>query len=177
VTLEAVDDEALAAALTSLLQQLVDVNESAGLVRTCDEVEERLRVFFSRHLQPFPLDSYVGRVVGHMPSRPVLVLALAYIDRLFEAHNDMALAPANMHRVFTVAVLLAYKFLEDEPCSQDFFRTIGGIPSLQELNDLEAEFLHQIRWRASVEPSLFHSYMATVLDRVDALRQRGDALA
>lgn len=168
-----ISDEVFTAAMTSLLEQLVTVNEKSGLARTCDDVDESLHLFFSRQLQTFSLESYVDRIVAHIPSRQVFVTALAYIDRIFEGNNDMALSPANMHRVFTVAVLIAYKWLEDEPCSQDFFRSIGGIPSLDELNELEKRFLNQIRWRGFVQASLYESYYQTVLARVNILHPNG----
>jgi Cyclin len=172
-TLEDIPDGVFTSALSSLLEQLLALNEKNGLARTCDEVDPVLHVFFSRHLQPFSLESYVERIVTHVPSRPVLVTALAYIDRIFEGNNDMALSPANMHRVFTVAVLLAYKFHEDEPCLQDFFRCIGGIPSLEELNELEVKYLNQIRWRCFIEGTVYNNYYDTLLARVNVLYPNG----
>lgn len=171
--LEAASVDEVTLAVAGVLEGLVEKSQVSGEAKTADDAEERLKCFFSTGLQSFSLESYVGRIVRTVQSRPVLVTSLIYIDRLREAHPHMALSTGNLHRVFTTAVLLACKFLEDDPCSLEFFRAIGGIPSLDELVGLEAEFLNLVKFEVFVLPSEYDIYSSDVLRRVEAAVEPG----
>lgn len=158
------------AALVGVLEGLLERGRESGEARTADDAEAPLRRFFSTGRQDFSLESYVARIVENVRSRPVLVACLVYIDRLREAHVDMTLSDGNLHRVLTVAVLLGYKVLVDEPCGQEFFRAIGGIPSVEELNGLEGEFLRLVDWKLFVHRKIYDRYATDLLERVGARR-------
>jgi hypothetical protein len=170
--LEAVDDDDLAAALASLLGRLCVKNEQSGQCRRLEELELDEHIFFSKQKQPFSLESYVVRIIDHVTSRQVLITALVLIDRLFTCNANLALSEMNVHRILITAVLLASKFLEDEPYAQEFYRQAGGVPSLIELNKLEAAFLDQLDWKLFVTRPVYFDYYNAVCTRVDALFHR-----
>jgi Cyclin len=167
--LDAVADANLSAALASLLGQLCERNQDDGRCPPLEALELEERVFFSKQRQPFSLESYMERVVDHVSSRPVLVTALVLIDRLFNNNQNLALSDMNVHRIVITAILLASKFLEDEPYAQEFYRQAGGVPSIEELNQLEAFFLHQLDWKILVSGQLYADYYNAVCDRTDSM--------
>jgi hypothetical protein len=170
--LDAVADADLSAALASLLGQLCAGNQDDGRCPPLDALALEERAFFSKQKQPFSLDSYIERVVDHVPSRPVLVTSLVLIDRLFNSNANLALSDMNVHRIVITAILLASKFLEDEPYAQEFYRQAGGVPSLEELNQLEAFFLQQLDWKIFVSRQLYSDYYNAVCDRMESMLAR-----
>jgi len=63
----------------------------------------------------------------------------------------------NVHRLFLAAVITAIKFNEDDFYSNSFYSKIGGV-SINELNNLEDEFLRLINFNLWVEEDLYRKY-------------------
>lgn len=162
-------DASLVVSVASMLTQLCEQNKEDGTARLDKQVDSRLGVFFSREKFPFSLDSYVERVVANVQSRSAVIIALIYIDRLFMASVDMALTMSNLYKVLIAAIVLATKYLEDEPFAQEFYRQVGGLSSVDELNTLEAEFLNQIKWRTYVSREQYNTYYNAVCNRMIAM--------
>lgn len=57
-----------------------------------------------------------------------------------------------MHKLLFVALVLAAKYFDDFHYSNKAYASIGGV-KLQELNDLELDFLQSLRWKMNVRPA------------------------
>ena len=104
-------------------------------------------IFNSVATNKISIKDYMNRIHKYGPKNKdevYLVVALVYVDK-FLVSMDMRLNLFNVHRIWLVAYLLAIKFLDDDHYNNKWFASVGGIP-LQELNDLEADFLHAIRF-------------------------------
>lgn len=55
-------------------------------------------------------------------------------------------------------MLIAIKYQDDDYYRNEYYAKIGGI-STRELNELEREFLHLIRYNAYVSEALFRTYL------------------
>ena len=115
-----------------------------------------LAPFFSLHPQPFTLSYYVNRLVTALSCSPsVFICALIYLDRVQTKENALQLSELNCHRLFSTAVLLAMKWLDDEAVNNVRFAPVSGM-SLFELNRLEVTMLHMLDWGLSVEPIVYY---------------------
>lgn len=122
-----------------------------------------LEKFYSTHAQTVTIASFVERVVANVQNRSVVVSALVYMDRLCTVNRDFNLDTCNLFKTFITAVTLASKYLEDETLSQEFYRQVGLLSSVDELNELEAEYLQQIQWRLFISPEEYRSYTSLYL--------------
>lgn len=166
--LEEASDKDVTAALVAYLEERMERSLRDGEARSVTTAERQLRFFFSTAAQSFGFVSYVARIVDGVQCRGVLAIALHYIELLREARADLALSEGNVHRVLTTAVTLAFKYHEDEPVKQEFFRAIGLIPTESELNELEKEFIRLVGWKFFLHPRVFDSYSEELLERVVA---------
>lgn len=106
-------------------------------------------VFDSVCAPPEPLLSYAARLYEHLHcSAECFALSLIYMNRYLEAARER-LSVTNAHRLLVTAVRLATKFFDDHHCSNRSCAALGGIRT-KELNQLEAQFLRVIGWRAYV---------------------------
>eukprot|EP00826_Nyctotherus_ovalis_P043193 TRINITY_DN4521_c0_g1_i3.p1 TRINITY_DN4521_c0_g1~~TRINITY_DN4521_c0_g1_i3.p1 ORF type:complete len:111 (+),score=13.36 TRINITY_DN4521_c0_g1_i3:72-404(+) len=78
----------------------------------------------------------------------ILVCIIVYVDRFINA-KKIYLTLHEMHRVILAASLLAMKFYFDDPYNNKTFSRIGGI-TLEELNELEANFLIEIDYNLAI---------------------------
>ena len=85
-----------------------------------------------------------------------LTISLIYIDRLCE-NTKIDMTMNNIHRLLLTSVLLAIKYNEDDYYSNTHYSKIGGI-TMQELNDLEDEFIVGLNWQVWVDYELFSKY-------------------
>eukprot|EP01061_Rhynchopus_euleeides_P032296 TRINITY_DN5360_c0_g1_i2.p1 TRINITY_DN5360_c0_g1~~TRINITY_DN5360_c0_g1_i2.p1 ORF type:complete len:162 (+),score=73.47 TRINITY_DN5360_c0_g1_i2:60-545(+) len=113
--------------------------------------------YTGRTTAKIPLDVYIAKCVAEGGgTTQVLVLAVIYLDRLCR-HASVTLCKENVHRVFLTAFVVASKHHHDLTLSNAVFATIGGV-TLAELNDMEMQFLQDLRWEVHVKTSLFSRY-------------------
>jgi Cyclin len=160
-----VSDDEFIAGLAAILSELCVANEPNAV--KADAVQSCVRLFYAAVSPQHPLDasSYVARIVDNIPCRPTLITALVFIDRIFNAHSALALCTANFHRLVITAVTIASKVLEDEPFGQEFYRQVGGVESIAELNALEIRFLTLLNWNVHVSKFTYDEYKAAVHTR------------
>lgn len=113
---------------------------------------------------PFPpLHDYIESVVERTAaSNSVLLTACIYLDRLVVAEPQLFLRSANVHKMFAVAFMLAFKFLEDDYLTSHFFSPALRIPK-EELNQLEIYFLRCINYHLFVDPESFCDAQITLM--------------
>jgi len=120
-------------------------------------------VFYGAKVPRIRLDKYLARLVRYVDAYVdetssvfstgayCLLWGAALIDRLARVRG-LRVDPMNVHRLFMVATLVAFKMVDDEPCSNEYFANVGGV-DLAELNQLEGSLLVGLEFRACVAPS------------------------
>ncbi|EGR33397.1 n-terminal domain protein [Ichthyophthirius multifiliis] len=91
------------------------------------------------------------------------IMALIYIDRITERHKNFLINSYSIHRIIITSVMISIKFYEDKYYNNEYYAKIGGI-SLQEVNQLERDFLQLINFRLYINPVLFYNYREKILD-------------
>lgn len=169
------DDEKLTASLTAILDATCHANDAAlnvGLTacttgyRSQTYPDGSSSIFFSLRRPDISLHTYISRLVSYLRvSRSVFVVALVYLDRVHRADVALALTHLNVHRLLTTALVVAAKFVEDEPVRSPLFARIGGVPSQKEMNVLEAQFLRRLAWNCTVPLHVYSIYAQCVLNK------------
>jgi len=98
--------------------------------------------------------------------REVYIIALTYLDRLFQKHPDFAFSHGDVNRWLLTSVTLAIKWRE-EVCDQypdELYAIIGGV-TLDELCLLQSRLLVLLSWELHVNPIHFfkHCFLTAVL--------------
>ena len=111
------------------------------------------------------LSEYIERLscYGSL-SYETLICALIYIDRYILA-KKISLTPHEMHRIVLVASVLSMKFHFDHYFDNKCYAKVGGI-TLEELNDLERDFLDSIDYKLNIREREYKRYK-------DAIRSYG----
>lgn len=96
---------------------------------------------------------FVACVINQTQMPPVAVsLALLYILRLKSLSKTGIVGSANSeYRVFSVALILANKFLDDNTYTNKTWADVTKLP-LRELSAMEIEFLSGMKYRLGVDP-------------------------
>ena len=115
-------------------------------------VSESMLEFYSYSEPPIGLADYIKRLINYTRNAisPVnLAVALFYIERI-EKKGACEVNKNSIYRLFAVAYLVAYKYMDDPPVMKNCeFCKIAGIP-LSELNRLELSFLVAIDFELGV---------------------------
>lgn len=113
---------------------------------------ENMIEFYCYSEPPITLFDYVKRLIHYtrIAISPVnLAVALLYLERI-EKNGACEVNQFTIFRLFAVAYLVAYKFMDDPPVMKNLeFSKIAGI-SLSEINRLEICFLNAINFELGV---------------------------
>jgi hypothetical protein len=63
----------------------------------------------------------------------------------------------NLHKLIITGIMVAAKFYDDDFYDNGYYAKIGGIP-LEEINNMELEYLCLLNFRLLVESGLFLKY-------------------
>jgi hypothetical protein len=112
------------------------------------------------------IQDYIKRLRRHFGcSDACFVLALVYMDRLGSKHPAFGVCDVTVHRLLTVALMMAAKFLDDEYFSNAHYAKAGGL-AMKEANLLESIMLKGLDWKMHVTPEdyqLYHSLVCKAL--------------
>ena len=108
-------------------------------------------------------------------SKECFILALIYIDRLIWRDNFL-LTELNVHRVIVTSVLLAAKFFDDAYYNNAYYAKVGGV-LVEEMNNLEAQFLFKIDFSLRVLPEVFEKYEAELISHSNEMGLESIALS
>lgn len=162
-------------------QRIAESHERLLLVRALAKVfmhlaelgQCRLPLASAFHaVRPPRLDigEYLARIsYYYLCSDACLVLALVYIDRLMKLHPEFVVSPLSIHRLIAVSMTVAAKFADDDFFANSYYSRVVGV-RVQELNALEAQFLHLLQWQLFVTPEEFRSYMSHLDNVLDAIQ-------
>ena len=81
------------------------------------------------------------------------VIALEYLRRA-----KLKISPCSIHRLFVTAFLVALKYLDDFPVSNQFFSQVAGC-SIRDLNFMELNFCALLGWNCHISFNLFEEYL------------------
>jgi Cyclin len=101
------------------------------------------------------------------------LMSLAYVERIQETNKGYV----NIHTVgklFAVGLVVAEKFLQDSCVSNQVFSKVFMI-KLEELNELELEFLRRLSFRCFVSHEKFEGLVAAALSTAPTRRSRSCA--
>ncbi|KAJ8907043.1 hypothetical protein NDN08_003526 [Rhodosorus marinus] len=119
----------------------------------------QLAVFCSSQRQKFDITFYLQRFSRYMNcSNIVFVAAFALLDLAQRRHPAMAVNSFNVHRLFTAAVVLAAKFLDDDVYTNRYYGQIAGVRSVHEMNALELQMLGLLGWNVNISPRTLRYY-------------------
>mmetsp|Transcript_18472 Transcript_18472/g.41788 ORF Transcript_18472/g.41788 Transcript_18472/m.41788 type:complete len:284 (+) Transcript_18472:1-852(+) len=128
---------------------------------------QRVTRFHAIRAPQLSVHDYLTRVATYFHcSNECFVLALVYIDRILQLHPEFTICSLNIHRLLVTSVMLAAKFFDDVYYSNAYYAKVGGV-RVQELNVLEALFLHLLGWRVHVLPQEYEQYRRHVLRAVN----------
>ncbi|CAO3698792.1 unnamed protein product [Rhizopus microsporus] len=86
-----------------------------------------------------------------------ILVALYYIHRLRSAYPHIDLSIGSEIRLFTTALILANKYLEDSTFTNKTWSSVSGIP-VKELNRMEAEFLSALDYNICISQHQFYQW-------------------
>lgn len=116
-------------------------------------------LFYSTSPQPFPLVAYTSRLVTYAgASRAALLGALDLLSRAGAASPLLRLSDRSVHRLLVAAVTVAAKVVDDEVFSNAHYAAVGGVPSVPEMNALEAHLLRVLGWEVGVSPDAYRRW-------------------
>lgn len=109
----------------------------------------------SKTLPSIQIEAYSQRLIKWSRASPsCLIASYALIRRL----GDI-ISPLTGHRLLLSGLLVSIKLMEDRYYTQDHYAAVGGV-SMQQINDMELEFLGLLNWRVFVDvPELNSSVM------------------
>jgi len=123
----------------------------------------------SRHFRssinkvPFSVEAYVKRILHYAPcERETFLAALVYMDRL-SRDCGFVFNSLNIHRSLITSLLIAAKYLEENPMDNVYFATVGCVTP-KELMEMELTFLGLLDYNVAVtevEYSLYSSLIET----------------
>jgi len=103
------------------------------------------------------IEDYLFRIVKYTPcSKECFLLAMIYIDRLVQ-RTHFRLTSFNVHRILITGVMIASKLVDDNTQTNRYYSHVGGV-AVQELNNLEIEFLCLLSYDLLSSSELFEQY-------------------
>ena len=93
----------------------------------------------------------------------VLLLALKYIHRLRLAYPGVCPTSGSEYRLFSVAMILANKYLEDRTFTNKTWASLTAMP-ISEVNIMEREFLTILDFNLGVNEVEFSSWISAIED-------------
>lgn len=116
-----------------------------------------LRPFMTKSIPSITIKDYLFRLYKYSKiNESTVVLILIYIDRMCK-NTNFVLTYYNIHKLVLSALISAIKYNEDRYYSMVYYAKFGGV-SLNELNNLEYEFLTLIDFNLFVDEQLFNKY-------------------
>lgn len=114
--------------------------------------------FHSSSIPGISIWDYMRRISKYFICTPAcFVVALILLDRYVE-QTRMPVTLRNIHRLCITCATLSVKVADDGYYSNKYYASIGGVDTA-ELNSLELELLHQIKWSTWISRPLYDAYI------------------
>jgi hypothetical protein len=124
--------------------------------------QQAKQIYTSRKLPQISVNDYIVRIAKYMKIEDsTLILALIYIDRI-SRKRKIFVNEYNVYRLFFMSVVVATKYNEDKHYSNTYYAKIGGV-ELEQLNQMECEFVMSINFDLFVEAKVFDKYETSLV--------------
>lgn len=124
--------------------------------------QQAKQIYTSRKLPEISVNDYIVRIAKYMKIEDsTLILALIYIDRITRKRK-IFVNEYNVYRLFFMSVVVATKYNEDKHYSNTYYAKIGGV-ELEQLNQMECEFVMGINFDLFVEAKVFDKYETSLV--------------
>ncbi len=128
-------------------------------------LKQEKSIFSQNHIPEISLENYLNRIKKYTEIEDnTLIISLIYIDRLLQ-ESRLILTSYNIHRILFTSILLALKYNEDLIYEFYYYSKIAGV-SVEELSQLESEFLHLIDFNLFVEKDEFNTYKEFLINSI-----------
>lgn len=159
---EIAEGEAIVQVLAAVLERLVSANSHLSSSSTHQEQTH----FHAQRAPAIGMLQYLERIHKYAScSKECFIIALIYIDRLIQ-RNNFLLTTLNVHRVVITSILLAAKFFDDAYYNNAYYAKVGGV-LVEEMNNLETQFLFKIDFSLRVLPEVFEKYEAELVSHAN----------
>ncbi|ORY07611.1 hypothetical protein K493DRAFT_197494, partial [Basidiobolus meristosporus CBS 931.73] len=91
-------------------------------------------------------------------SPSVIFLGLKYVQRLTKYCPDVRGEEGSECRLFVISLIISHKMLEDSTYTNQTWSELTRIP-VSELNQMEAEFLHSIKYRLHIPEEEYSQWL------------------
>eukprot|EP00451_Oxyrrhis_marina_P014730 CAMPEP_0204312076 /NCGR_PEP_ID=MMETSP0469-20131031/2751_1 /ASSEMBLY_ACC=CAM_ASM_000384 /TAXON_ID=2969 /ORGANISM="Oxyrrhis marina" /LENGTH=199 /DNA_ID=CAMNT_0051292147 /DNA_START=41 /DNA_END=640 /DNA_ORIENTATION=- len=106
------------------------------------------QLFDTPTIAAMSIEDYVMRIGEYCNATAgAYTMALLYLRR-FCSVTSAPLTERNVHRLFAVCLLVGFKFVDDDTCTNEFFAHVAGM-SVKELNQLEKQFMLVLDWHVT----------------------------
>jgi len=125
-----------------------EIKEMADFVSTVS-----LRIAYPNSQVTSQWRNFVTQILSstRLPDSTIL-LALEYLKNRLAQRDGTPPPHMNIHKLVTIALLLASKFLDDNTFQNKSWAEVTGIP-VTEINALEMEWLREMGWNLHVDPN------------------------
>lgn len=104
-------------------------------------------VFFSVVKPQIVTKDYLARLVRYTFCSPAaFIVMLIHLDRVARKRPRLILTLYNMHRLIIAALTLSCKNLDEQSLANGHYASVGGIPTVREMNRLELKLLKYLEW-------------------------------
>ena len=112
--------------------------------------------FYSVNLPPeiSPLN-YGRRLLRHCKASPAVII---YAIVLLQRSTVPKITLHNLHRLLITAIVVSVKLLDTAYYSNKYYATVGGVPTVAEMNLLERELLKLLQYDLYVAPEQLFAY-------------------
>jgi len=124
-----------------------------------DSKEYISTLFSLKKIPNISFANYILRINKYLnPEVSSFITCLIYLDNITSIKNfKIKIDENNIYKLFLTAINLAIKFNEDDFNDNIYVAKIGGI-KLEELNELELNFLALLNWEISINIETFKKY-------------------
>ena len=135
--------------ISSLLEEIVDEH--------VEKRDSKKTIFTTKTAPGISIENYLDRIIKYTKlETSTLILVLINIDRICEI-NSLKITKYNVHRLLLSSVVVSIKINEDDFYSNSYYSKVGGV-TMSEINNLEDEFLRQIKFNLGTDISIFNKY-------------------
>ncbi len=125
--------------------------EDTGITIKFPDRLDPISIFFSVEPASIAVSAYIKRLMQYTKcSDSAFIYALIFVRRVEEADPRLSINAFTLHRLFATCIMIAAKVVDDAWYSNDYYKRVGGIATLKEMNRLELEVLRLLKFSTYV---------------------------
>ena len=141
--------------LANIIQQIINKNKKLNVYY--EKLNQQKNSIFNLNEPSVTIQRYLHRIFKYtFIEKSSLIISLIYLDRICK--QKIFLTNYNIHKLLIISILLAIKYNEDSIFENKFYAKVFGI-NLNELNELEYEFINLIDFQFFINELEFNQYL------------------